>query len=126
MNYIIILAALFLSLNCKAQQLAKNKIKTIIASDLYPNIDGVIISQNDSILFEEYFNSFERDSLHDTRSSFKSITSLLTGIAIDQGLFSLDDQIGRYITEWGNDQRGKIIIKDLLEMKSGLDCECFF
>ncbi|WP_350286445.1 serine hydrolase [uncultured Croceitalea sp.] len=101
-------------------------MKRIISSQEYPNIDGVLFSQNGSILFEEYFNGFERDSLHDTRSSFKSITSLLAGIAIDKGLFAVEDEIAKFIPEWKNDARGKITIKNLLEMKSGLACEGFF
>lgn len=129
MKIILFALTLFLSVNCKGQQSTENKIneiKTIIASDEYPNIDGVVISQSDSILFEEYFNGFKRDSLHDTRSSFKSITSLLAGIAIDQGLFAVEDEIGTLITEWKDDSRGKITVKNLLEMKSGLACEGFF
>jgi len=123
------IALLFLSVSCSGQQSSNNgtaDLKAIVASDKYPNIDAVIIAQKDSILIEEYFNGFERDSLHDTRSSFKSITSLLAGIAIDQGLFKVEDEIGKFITEWGNDPRGKITVKNLLEMKSGLACEGFF
>ncbi|WP_340066169.1 serine hydrolase [Ascidiimonas aurantiaca] len=101
-------------------------MKKAISSQEYPNIDGVLVSQNDQIIFEEYFHGFDRDSLHDTRSSFKSITSLLAGIAIDRGLFAVDDEIEKFITEWKNDPRGKITVKNLLEMKSGLACEGFF
>ena len=113
---------------CKGNQSIQNQrteLRAIIASDQYPNIDGVLVSKNNKLLFEEYFNGFERDSLHETRSSFKSITSLLAGIAVDQGLFAVNDEIQQYITEWKNDPRGKITVKHLLEMKSGLACENF-
>jgi len=126
-RYHFIATLLFLSVNCKGQQSNElTRLKTIIASDTYPNIDGVVISQNNTIIFEEYFNGFARDSLHNTRSSFKSITSLLAGIAIDKGLFTVEDEIAKFITEWKNDPRGKITVKNLLEMKSGLACEGFF
>jgi len=127
MKYSLMIALLVLSVNCKGQQSNElAKLKSIVVSKTYPSIDGLIISQNDTILFKEYFNGFERDSLHDTRSSFKSITSLLAGIAIDKGLFTVDDEIEKFITEWKNDPRGKITVKNLLEMKSGLACEGFF
>ena len=123
----LIFVLLPLSLHGRGQQSDQHTdLRSILASNTYPNIDGVIISQNEQVLFEEYFNGFARDSLHDTRSSFKSITSLLAGIAIDKGLFRVDDEIEKYVTEWENDPRGKITVKDLLEMKSGLACEGFF
>ncbi|MEM0941426.1 MAG: serine hydrolase domain-containing protein [Bacteroidota bacterium] len=102
------------------------QLKQDISQKIYPNIDGIIVMQNDKILIEEYFNGFDRDRLHDTRSSFKSITSLLAGIAVDQGLFTIDDSLDKFFIEWKNDPRGKITVKDLLEMKSGLACEGFF
>jgi CubicO group peptidase (beta-lactamase class C family) len=128
-RYNLIFLLLLLSISCRSQQSTKDKLtelKELIASDKYPNIDGIIVSKNNKILIEEYFNGFEKDSLHDTRSSFKSITSLLAGIAIDKGLFTVDDEIEKFITEWKNDPRGKITVKNLLEMKSGLACEGFF
>lgn len=127
MKYPLIIITLFLIVNCRGQQSTKLiEVKSIISSKTYPNIDGVVISQNGNLIFEEYFNGFQKDSLHDTRSSFKSITSLLAGIAIDRGLFSINDNVEKFITEWKNEPRGKITIKNLLEMKSGLACEGFF
>ena len=129
MKYSLIVLILLFSSSCKSQQSTKEKLselKELITSENYPNIDGIVVAQNNEIVVEEYFNGFEQNTLHDTRSSFKSITSLLAGIAIDQGLFKVDDEIHKYLNEWENDPRGDITIKDLLEMKSGLDCECFF
>ena len=120
---------LLFSLSSSSQQVSNEKLielKKVVASDKYPKVDGVVISKNSEILFEEYFNGFDSDSLHDTRSSFKSITSLLAGIAIDQGLFKTEDKLHLFFKEWKNDPRGKITIKDLLQMKSGLACEGFF
>ena len=124
-----LLFLIFLSTVCHSQQAdidQISKLKAAITSDKYPNIDGVLVSHNDSVIIEAYFNGFGRDSLHDTRSAFKSITSLLAGIAIDQGLFMVEDEVQSYITEWKDDPKGKMTIKDLLQMKSGLACEGFF
>ncbi len=128
MKYNLIFLLILLSLSCKSQQATKalpTELKELLGSNKYPNIDAILVAQNDKILIEEYFNDFERDSLRDTRSSFKSITSLLTGIAIDQELFTLNDEIHKFFPEWKNDPRGSITVKDLLEMKSGLASECF-
>lgn len=107
-------------------QKSLDDLKNQINNKIYPNIDGIVVSQHGNILIEEYFNGFERESLHETRSAFKSITSLLAGIAIDKGLFNVDDELHTFFTEWKNDPRGNIKVKDLLEMKSGLACEGFF
>jgi len=127
--YILAVAFLFLSTGCNGQQSRNDQLielKGRIAAGEYPNIDAIILARDSEILVEEYFNGFDRDRIHDTRSSFKSITGLLAGIAIDQGLFKIDDQIGKIITEWENDPRGNITVKNLLEMKSGLAGEGFF
>lgn len=125
--YLIIL--LTLNVSCSSQRSIDDK-RSILVKDVsgetYPNIDGIVVAQHDKIILEEYFNGFGRDSLHQTRSSHKSITSLLAGIAVDQGLFKVTEKISKFIPEWKNDPRGNISIKDLLEMRSGLACEGFF
>lgn len=93
----------------------------------YKGIDGLLIAQNGNMLYEKYFNGFGKDSLHDSRSSFKSITSLLLGIAIDQGFVRNENEP---VYKFFPDNKGiandpvkkKITIKDLLEMRSGFDC----
>ncbi len=120
---------LFLSLTlfCSCQGQTKlDQLKAAIESEVYPKIDGVVVAHNQDIIIEEYFNGFNKSDLHDTRSAFKSITSLLAGIAVDNGLFTEKDELEKFIPEWQDDPRGKITIKDLLEMKSGLACEGFF
>jgi CubicO group peptidase (beta-lactamase class C family) len=128
-QYLLLASILLLFIACKNLESARNPSSSLrqqIVENEYPNIDGVIVSQHGAIIIEEYFNGFKRSTKHQTRSSFKSITSLLVGIAVDQNLFAVEDEIGQYIIEWKNDPRAKITIKDLLEMKSGLACENFF
>ena len=62
-----------------------DSITAAIEGNTYTGIHSVLISKGGELLYEHYFNGWNRDSLHDSRSSFKSITSLLTGIAIDKG-----------------------------------------
>jgi CubicO group peptidase (beta-lactamase class C family) len=82
-----------------------------------------IVIKDDKIVYEKYFNGYQRDSIGTSFSIAKSITSALIGIAIDEGLIaSIDDPITKYIPELKErDTRfGNITIKNLLTMSSGL------
>lgn len=101
-----------------------------IKSNHYPGIHSVLISKDKQLVYEQYFNGFKRDSLHDSRSSFKSIASLLVGIAIDKGFIkNVDQKVYEFFPEYPflkTDELKKLMtIKNLLEMKSGFDCEEF-
>lgn len=129
-NISLTLFLFLFALSCCQAQPSADQIWEDLNQELntstYPNIDGIIVKVGEEILVESYYNGFTKDSLHDTRSSFKSITSILAGIAIDQGLITLDDQLAAYFPETNNTLKGSITVKDLLEMRSGLDCEEFY
>lgn len=87
-----------------------------------------IVIQDDTILYEKYFNGTERDSIVTSFSVAKSFDSALVGIAIDEGhIDSVDDPITRYLPELAaRDARfEKITIRDLLMMSSGIKYEEF-
>ena len=59
-------------------------------------------------------------------STAKSFTSILIGLAVDAGyISSIEDSASTFITEWSNDERSSITIKNLLDMRSGLTPMCF-
>lgn len=127
-NLLFALSILLLT-NCQAQQADNPFIKELkakVADKTYPKIDAILVKQGDKIIVEEYFNSFNKDTKHDTRSSFKSITSLLAGIAIDKKLISLDDNLGHFFPELKHEGKRKITVRNLLEMRSGLNCEEYY
>jgi len=93
---------------------------------LDPNHDlkGIVIVRDGHLVSEHYFNGDSADSLHDIRSATKSLTSLLMGVAIQKGLIrSVDDSISLYLPGLPKDGKEKITIKDLLNMRSGLDAD---
>ncbi len=91
-------------------------------------IHSIVVVKNDQIIIEEYFNTHTVNKPHDLRSVTKSITSLLLGIAIDQGFIeSVNDPISKYVKhpvpKKNLDQRKEAItIRHLLTMSTGLDC----
>jgi len=74
---------------------------------------------------QESFTNRDRYSLATSWSIAKSFVSILIGIAIDQGYIqSVEESASTYITEWSNDDRNQITIKNLLDMRSGLPGLC--
>ena len=81
-----------------------------------------IIIRDDTILYEEYFNGYRRDSINTSFSVAKSFDSALVGIAIDEGhIESADDPITNYIPELKGEGFERITIRHLISMSSGLE-----
>lgn len=88
------------------------------------SIQGVMIVHKDSIVYEKYWGGFSNDRMATVFSVSKSITSLLCGIAVDDGYIqSIDDPVTKYLPELkGKDPRWeRLTIRHLLDMRSGLD-----
>lgn len=85
---------------------------------------GILIIQNDSIVYEKCFGDISTDRLATIFSISKSITSLLCGIAVDDGFIkSVDDAVTDYLPELKKKDPmwQKLTIRHLLNMQSGLD-----
>lgn len=82
-----------------------------------------LVIKNDSLLYEGYFSGYSRESINTSFSVGKSITSLLLGKAIDDGLIqSVNDPVTAYLPELKNrDIRyEKLTLLHLLNMRSGI------
>jgi CubicO group peptidase (beta-lactamase class C family) len=72
------------------------------------------------------------DSVHDVRSTSKSLLSAMVGIAVDDGLLSLDDRILSFFPQHEarvvDDRVGDITVEHLLQMRGGLpgDLDTYF
>jgi CubicO group peptidase (beta-lactamase class C family) len=82
-----------------------------------------LVIKDDTILYEDYFNGNQRDSIVTSFSIAKSVTSLLIGRAIDDGYIEgLDDPVTEYIPELLETDPAyqHITLGHLLSMKSGI------
>lgn len=85
---------------------------------------GVLIIHNDSIIYEKYWGDISSDRLATVFSVTKSVTSLMCGIAVDDGYIrSIDDAVTEYIPELNKKDPmwQRLTIRHLLNMQSGLD-----
>ena len=93
-----------------------------LSSDPHKDVKGLVILRDNQLIAEYYFNGDDRNTLHDIRSATKRITATLTGIAIQRRLIgSVDDSISKYLPGLPPDGKQEITIRDLLNMRSGLD-----
>lgn len=86
--------------------------------------DGaLLIARNDTILLERYYGDFSRLSPSNIFSVSKAVTSLLCGIAVDEGYMKISDPVTKFIPELANADPlfGKLTIEHLLDMRTGLD-----
>lgn len=76
--------------------------------------------QNDSILYEQYWDGYSDSSLSGSFSVAKSFVGTLIGIAIQEGkIKSLDESVGNFLPEFNNGEKAKVTIRDLMTMSSG-------
>jgi CubicO group peptidase (beta-lactamase class C family) len=89
-------------------------------------IDSLQVVRNGVLILDAYFYPYLGDRAHDVASVTKSMTSTLVGIAIDQGLLSLDQKIVLSFPDLvpapPSDGKADIELRHLLTMTSGLDC----
>jgi len=112
--------------NIKVSTLQLAEMEKLISNDAFPNTHSVLISQKGKIVYENYFDGYNANIPHDMRSSSKSISSAVVGIAIDKSLFkSVDQSIFDFLPiQYQNlkdSLKSQIDIHSLLTMSSGLD-----
>lgn len=81
-----------------------------------------LIIKNDTIQYEKYFRGYDKESMVPSFSMAKSVTSILIGCAIDEGLIkSVDEPITNYIPELNRNGFDQVSIQHLLQMTSGIE-----
>ena len=107
----------------------------------YRNVHAVLIAKHERLVYEQYLSgedrrwrngrietvsiAFQPDTLHDSRSVGKSITSTLVGLALGSGAIpSLDTPVVDFFPEHASlvtPTKRRITVRDALTMSAGLD-----
>lgn len=90
--------------------------------------DSMVLVVDGAVVAEHHWPPYARNALHDLRSSTKSITALLVGMAIDRGVLpSVRAEVAGYFPDYRPHDSWRryraLTIEDLLTMRSGLDCD---
>jgi len=97
-----------------------------IAYGAATNSHALIVYHGNGIELEHYYPGSAATSITPTQSMHKSVLAMLIGIAIDQGhIASADTPAADFLTEWANDARSKITIRQMLQQVSGIDFDSF-
>ena len=87
---------------------------------------ALLIFHEGKMQLEHYFMGFSEKTQTQTASMHKTVLAILIGIAIDQGYIKeVDEKAFNYISEWSDDDRNKITIKQMLQQSSGIDYPTF-
>lgn len=90
------------------------------AHEKYESAAFVVI-KNGELIFEEYYNGFDENSITNSFSVAKSFVSLMIGKAIEEGhIASVQDPVSKYLPEFAEGDKAKITIEHVLTMSSGL------
>ena len=83
---------------------------------------GFAVFQHDSLIFEQYWNGWDADSISNSFSVAKSYVSVLTGIAMGEGKISnVFQPVSDFLPEFKEGCYAKINLYHLLTMSTGLD-----
>lgn len=83
--------------------------------------NALIVIHKGQRVLEKYWNGYSPDQLVNGRAISRSVTPMVLGFAVADGKLHLDDRIGHYITEWADDIRGDITVRQLAQNTSGLE-----
>jgi CubicO group peptidase (beta-lactamase class C family) len=79
----------------------------------------VAVVKDGELVHDAYWNGGSEHGRHRVYSITKSLTSLLVGMAADDGLVGLDDAASEWIDEWRTGPAAEVTVRDLLSMTSG-------
>lgn len=91
-----------------------------LASERFVGVHSVVLVHHGQLILEAHDRANRADKPHDLRSATKSITALLTGIAIDQGQLDRTTPLPSAVA---NPARPDMTVEDLLLMRPGLACD---
>ena len=99
--------------------------------ETFPDVKGVLVVRNGYVVFENYYQGYDRSDYHHVFSVTKSVISALVGIALKEDrIENLDQRLPEFFPEHfgpGTDPRKRqITLENLLTMTNGFRPNSFY
>ncbi|MEL7197779.1 MAG: serine hydrolase [Pseudomonadota bacterium] len=86
------------------------------------NGKGLLVMVDGEIVHEGFADGVSSTTPFVSQSLHKTLLAMVVMHAVDEGVIaSLDDPIGRYLQGWADDPRGRITVRQAMQMASGLE-----
>lgn len=82
--------------------------------------DGIVVARGGRVVFEAYRNGLDADTPHILMSATKSITGLVAGILIGEGLLDPNAPASEYVPEIALSGWQEVTVRQLLDMRTGV------
>src|ERR1700683_2346150 len=96
------------------------------AIEKHLGVHSLLVIRHGYAVVDATFYPYDGKTPHDLASVTKTVTSVLTGVAVSQKLLRLDQPLLPLFPKEGpaqpDAQKQKITVGDLLRMESGMDC----
>lgn len=80
-----------------------------------------LVLKNDSLIQEEYFEHYNKNTLSNSFSIAKTFLSMITGVALKEGKIQIHDPVSNYVPELLDAKNKDLQIVHLLNMTSGMN-----
>lgn len=92
----------------------------------FGSITSLIIARNGQLVVEEYFGGWNAAQPHTMQSVTKSVTSILTGIAVDRGRLNISSRVVDVFPDYApianlDANKQAMTVRDLLRMQAGMN-----
>ncbi len=106
---------------------AEQALVEIINDGAYGTVTSILILEDSEIVAELYFNGAGPQTLHNTRSVTKTVTSMAVGLAIRDGHLTIDANPADFFSELApfdhpDPRKLSLTVEDLLTMSSQMEC----
>lgn len=119
-----VFALLFTAILFARAAFSQINIDTAAAVKNNKQLYAIVASQNNKVIFSQYYNRKSATDLYNNQSLTKSVMSLLIGIAIDKGyISSVDEKLVKFFPELAKDtdkRKQQITIRQVMNQASGL------
>ena len=97
-----------------------------LRTNAIPSLHSLVIVRHGYVAIEEYFNGSSATAVHTMQSVSKSVTSLVTGIAIAEGKLTTASRVFDLMPQYdslirGDERKRAVTVGSLLQMRSGIN-----